>query len=65
MVRRKKKVHKKTGIKEVECIVYGWKAIVLFDQHTEIPIAVKVVTINEHESNFTRQLIEQAQRNLG
>ncbi|MCK9906091.1 hypothetical protein MXD63_39640, partial [Frankia sp. Cpl3] len=31
MVKRKRKVHKKTGIKEVECIVYGWKAIVLFD----------------------------------
>jgi hypothetical protein len=65
MVKRKKKVQKKTGIKEIECIVYGWKAIVLYDRHTEIPIAVKVVTINEHESKYTRELIEQAQRNLG
>ncbi|WP_313998608.1 transposase [uncultured Paenibacillus sp.] len=65
MVRRKKKEQKKTGIKEVECILYGWKAIALFDRHTEIPIAVKVVPIHEHESSYARTLIEQAQRNLG
>lgn len=65
MVKRKKKVQKKTGTKEIECIVYGWKAIVLFDQHTEIPVAVKVVPIHEHESTYTRELIEQARRNLG
>lgn len=64
-VKRKKKVQKKTGIKEVECILYGWKAIVLFDRHTEIPLAVKVVPIQEHESSYTRALIEQGQRNLG
>lgn len=65
MIKRKKKVQKKTGIKEIECIVYGWKAIVLFDRHSEIPLAVKVVPINEHESKYTRQVIEQAMRNLG
>ncbi|MFS8580403.1 MAG: transposase [Novibacillus thermophilus] len=64
-VTRKKKIHNKKGVREIECVVYGWKAIVLFDQHTEIPLALKVVPIHEHESKYTRVLIEQAQRNLG
>jgi hypothetical protein len=48
-----------------EYYVYGWKVLVLIDVHTRLPLAMKVVKIQEYEGGFLVPLLEQAQRNLG
>src|SRR5438270_3904007 len=48
-----------------EYYVYGWKVLVLIDVHTRLPLAMKVVKIEEYEGGFLVSLLEQAQRNLG
>ena len=64
-VTRKRKITDKHGtVREIEVTVYGWKLIVLIDAHTKIPLAVRVVPINEHEVLSMRALVTQAQTNL-
>jgi hypothetical protein len=46
-------------------VIYGFKLIALFAIGTKIPIAVKVVQIQRHESQFVEDLINTAQKNLG
>ena len=48
-----------------EYYVYGWKVLVLMDVHTRLPLAMKVVQIQEYEGRWLVPLLEQAQRNLG
>src|SRR3989441_13201690 len=48
-----------------EYYVYGWKVLVLIDVQTRLPLAMKVVTIEEYEGCWLVPLLEQAQRNLG
>src|SRR3989441_3404355 len=48
-----------------EYYVYGWKVLVLIDVQTRLPVAMKVVTIQEYEGRWLLPLLEQAQRNLG
>jgi hypothetical protein len=48
-----------------EYYVYGWKVLMLIDVHTRLPLAMKVVQIQEHEGRWLVPLLEQAQRNLG
>jgi Transposase DDE domain len=48
-----------------EYYVYGWKVLVLIDVHTRLPLAMKVVQIQEYEGRWLLPLLEQAQRNLG
>ena len=48
-----------------EYYVYGWKVLVLIDVHTRLPLAMKVVKIQEYEGCWLVPLLEQAQRNLG
>ena len=48
-----------------EYYVYGWKVLVLIDVQTRLPLAMKVVTIQEYEGRWLVPLLEQAQRNLG
>src|SRR6266516_3012180 len=48
-----------------EYYVYGWKVLVLIDVHTRLPLAMKVVKIEEYEGRWLVPLLEQAQRNLG
>ncbi len=50
---------------KVDVITFGFKIIAVMDLHTQIPLAVKVVKINEHETNYTISLLEQAIKNLG
>ena len=47
-----------------EYYVYGWKVLVLIDVHTRLPLAMKVVKIEEYEGRWLLPLLEQAQRNL-
>lgn len=48
-----------------EYFVYGWKVLVLIEVHTRLPLAVKVVQIQEYEGSWLLPLLEQAQANLG
>ena len=61
-----KKVWSKEG-KEVETVtyVYGYKLLVLMEGRHKIVVAARVVKINEHEKNFTKELIREAQQRTG
>jgi hypothetical protein len=53
------------GLKvEVVRLVYGWRLIALIDLTTLIPVALKIVQIQEHESPYLLELVKQAQANL-
>jgi hypothetical protein len=45
--------------------VFGFKVLVLIDVPTRLPLAMKVVQIQEYEGRWLVPLLEQAQRNLG
>jgi hypothetical protein len=49
---------------EVITWVYGWRLIALVDLTTLIPLAIKIVQIQEHEAPHLLALVEQAQQNL-
>jgi hypothetical protein len=48
-----------------EYYIYGWKVLVLIEVHTRLPLALKVVQIQEYEGSWLIPLLEQAQANLG
>lgn len=48
-----------------EYYVYGWKVLVLIEVQTRLPLALKLVKIQEYEGKWLIPLLEQAQRNLG
>lgn len=61
-----KKVRSREG-KEVETVkyVYGYKLLVLMEARHKIVVAARVVKINEHEKNFTKELVREAQQRTG
>ena len=64
-VTRKRKITDKRGkVHEIEVTVYGFKLIALIDACTKIPLAAKVVPIQEHETLSLRALVTQARTNL-
>jgi hypothetical protein len=64
-VTRKRRIEDTRGqVHEIEVTVYGWKALLLIDAVTKIPLAVKVGKIQEHETHWTRALVTQARANL-
>src|SRR2546421_10124625 len=48
-----------------EYYVYGWKVLVLIEVQTRLPLALKLVKIQEYEGSWLIPLLSQAQRNLG
>jgi Transposase DDE domain len=65
-VTRQVRLEDKRGrVHEIEVTVYGWKVLLLIDAVTKIPLAVKVVPIQEHEILSLRALVTQARTNLG
>jgi len=48
-----------------EYYVYGWKVLVLIEVQTRLPLAMKLVKIQEYEGRWLIPLLAQAQRNLG
>ena len=52
-----------TQIKVVE-LVYGWRLIALIDLITLIPLAIRIVQIQDSEAPYLLALVDQAQRNL-
>ena len=64
-VTRKRQMTDKRGrVHAIEVTVYGWKVIVWIDAATKIPLAVKVVPIQEHATRSLRALVTQARTNL-
>ena len=53
--------------KEVEVVkvVYGYKLLVLLEARDKIVVAARVVKINEHEKNFTKEMVREAQHRTG
>jgi len=65
-VTRKQKITDKHGrTQEVEVLVRGFKLITVLWQKGRIPLAAKIVKINEHEAGYTLELIRKAQENIG
>ncbi len=62
---RKVKVKGQKAPVTQEYYVYGWKVLVLMDVQTRLPLAMKLVPIQEYEGKWLVPLLEQAQRNLG
>jgi len=48
-----------------EYYVYGWKVLVLIEVQTRLPLAMKLVPIQDYEGKWLVPLLEQAQGNLG
>jgi hypothetical protein len=64
-VTRKRKITDKRGKgRAIEVTVYGWKRLVLIEARTKIPLAAKVVQIQDHEALFTRDRVTQARTTL-
>ncbi|MBA4376482.1 MAG: hypothetical protein C0401_09970 [Anaerolinea sp.] len=61
----KKWSRKEKKLVEIEKVVYGFKLLALYDVHLRLVVAVKVVQIQEHDSQFTRPLLQQGLENLG
>lgn len=62
---RKVKVKGQQEAATEEYYIYGWKVLVLIEVQTRLPLAMKVVKIQEYEGSWLLPLLEQAQRNLG
>ena len=45
--------------------VDGWKVLVLIDAGTRLPLAMKLVQIQEYEGSWLVPLLQAAQRNYG
>ena len=56
---------KEKKVVEIEKVVYGFKLLALYDVHLRLVVAVKVAQIQEHDSLFTRALLQQGMANLG
>jgi len=48
-----------------EYYVYGWKVLVLIEVQSRLPLAMKLVKIQDYEGSWLIPLLEQAQENLG
>ena len=48
-----------------EYYLYGWKVLVLIEVQTRLPLAMKLVPIQDYEGKWLVPLLEQAQHNVG
>lgn len=60
-----RKRDKRGKLVEVVEYKYGFKLMVIYEVHLRLIVAAKVVPINQHESNFTLELLKQAIANVG
>jgi len=65
-VTRKKRIKDKSGKeKEVEITVWGFKLLALYHYQTKIPLAAKLININEQGNKYTQEILKIAKDNLG
>ena len=60
-----RRVTKEKQVVEVTRAVWGFKVLIVYEVHLRLVVAAKVVPIQEHESRYTRALVDQARANLG
>lgn len=66
--KKKVKVRKRLPNKqyiEYDQYVYGFKVVVIYEVHLRLIVAAQVAPINQHDSNFTLDLLNQAIANVG
>jgi hypothetical protein len=62
---RQRKVTDQHGhVQTIEVTVYGWTLMLVIAARTKMPLAVKVVPIQAHETLFLRALVTQARTNV-
>jgi hypothetical protein len=57
--------HRKKRIRKVLETVFGFKLWVIWDPTSRIPLAIRFATIEVHDINFAKEIIQQAIANLG
>jgi hypothetical protein len=62
-VTRRKRARGGSWVEVVE-LLFGWRLIALMDLSTLIPVAIKIVQIQEHEAPHLLDLLHQAHQNL-
>jgi len=60
-----KKRDKDGNLVIIQETIYGFKLLLVFDVVNRYVVAAKMVQIQEHESPFLLELVEQAQKNIG
>jgi hypothetical protein len=50
---------------EIEEYIHGFKLVAIYEVHLRLIVAAKVTAINQHDSNFTLDLLQQAIANVG
>jgi hypothetical protein len=60
----KKKARDKQVV-EIEETVHGFKLCALYEMASRLVVAVKISPIQQHDSTFTLELVQQARKNLG
>ena len=63
--RTERQVTRQRQVVEVERWIYGFKVLIVYEVRLRLVVAAKVVPINEHESQYTLELVRQAVANLG
>ncbi len=68
-VTRKRKVkargHRKCGeLKEIPVTLYGWKVWAVYDTETQIPLAIKIDTIEKPDNRHLMAVLKQAMENV-
>ena len=61
----RKKRDRKGQLVEIPETTYGFKLFAVYEMERRLVVAVKVTPINPHDSNFTLDLVRQAEANLG
>jgi len=65
-VTRKKRIKDKSGKeREIEVTVYGFKLLVLYHYQSKIPLAAKLININEQGNKYTQEILKVAKNNIG
>lgn len=60
-----KKRDRKGQLVEIPETTHGFKVFAVYEMERRLVVAVKVTPINPHDSNFTLDLVQQAETNLG
>jgi hypothetical protein len=61
---RDKETGKRKAV-EIERLVYGFKVLIVYEVRLRLVVAAKVVQIQQHESQYTLELLGQAIKNVG
>lgn len=65
MVKPKARGHRKNGeLKEVPVTLYGWKIWAIYETKTNIPLAIKIDTIEKPDNLHVLSVLEQAKENV-